>query len=208
MALEGTHLRFALDLKERYKVKDLQRYLSGTIYPDSRYVTGIDRVLTHPEDWSDWHLKEDDDFKKGWFVHLLADKLQYEVTKELLPSVFAGERGQGSEVWIKHSAIKILLDLDDIQHFDIKSYLPCLEYIKNPNGEDLKKIKEYNNIFIKMYANPDRLNIESGCEMWKALGASEELLKVIKEQTEKYDQDVLLKPIIGQIYDEMLKRAL
>ena len=56
--------------------------------------------------------------------------------------------------------------------------------------------------------NPDRLNIESGCEMWKALGIDEELVEAIKEQTKKYDQDASVKPVISQIYSEMLKRTL
>ena len=38
MALEATHIRFAYDLKEKYKITDLEKYISGLIYPDSRYI--------------------------------------------------------------------------------------------------------------------------------------------------------------------------
>lgn len=41
MALEATHLRFALDLLPKLEVKDINDYLAGSIYPDSRYTTGI-----------------------------------------------------------------------------------------------------------------------------------------------------------------------
>lgn len=41
MALEGTHIRFALDVGDKYNIKDLGKYISGTLYPDSRYITGI-----------------------------------------------------------------------------------------------------------------------------------------------------------------------
>ena len=85
MALEATHIRLAFDLKERYGVKDVKRYIAGTIYPDSRYVAHIDRMATYPEDYLDWDLNRMDDFKKGWFVHLFADHVQYRVAKDLLP---------------------------------------------------------------------------------------------------------------------------
>ena len=50
MAFTATHIKFALDFKDKYDIKDLSHYLSGAIYPDSRYVTGIDRNLTHNSD--------------------------------------------------------------------------------------------------------------------------------------------------------------
>jgi hypothetical protein len=48
MALEATHIRFALDLKDTYGVNDVHAFVSGAVYPDSRYVMGIDRIATHP----------------------------------------------------------------------------------------------------------------------------------------------------------------
>ena len=68
MALEATHIRFALDLKDKYQVKDLEKYISGTIYPDSRYVSEIGRELTHPKDYLDWDIFAVDDFKKGFEI--------------------------------------------------------------------------------------------------------------------------------------------
>ncbi len=50
MSLEATHIRFALDLKDKYRVQAIEKYISGTTYPDSRYVTKIDRGLTHNDD--------------------------------------------------------------------------------------------------------------------------------------------------------------
>lgn len=97
MALEATHIRFAFDLKAIYGVQDIERYISGAIYPDSRYITGVDRLITHPEHYRDWDLKNINDFQKGWFAHLLADDIQREIIKEFLPQVFEGAQGQGGE---------------------------------------------------------------------------------------------------------------
>lgn len=208
MALEATHIRFALDLKDKYQVKNLKKYIIGTIYPDSRYVTGVGRLLTHPTDYFDWHWEIADDFKKGWLIHLLADKIQYRVTKEILPDVFNGATGQGSEVWIKHSAIKNLLDLDDIKKFDIKHYLPYLAYAENPNGEDIEKIREYNQIFAKMYSDLLKVNINSYCEMWKKIGIGDELALKIKAQTENYSKNNEIMEAVGKIYQKMLNYKL
>lgn len=207
MALEATHIRFALDLKDKYQVKDVAQYVAGAIYPDSRYFSGLDRILTHPTDFMDWHWDEADDFKKGWFVHLLADRIQWLVIKEDLPDILEGKYGQGSEVWIKHTAIKILQDLDDANKFDIKQCFPYLKFITNPNGEDADKIKAYHESLPKIYTDLTKLNIGSYHEMWKEFGIGGELAEKIKFQAEQYRQDTKLMAAIGQIYQKMLNKA-
>lgn len=207
MALEATHIRFALDLKNKYQAKDIKRYIVGTIYPDSRYVSGVDRFLTHPIDFMDWRQKDLDDFKKGWFVHLLADKLQRQVAEEKLPQVFEGEDGQGSEVWIKYTAIKILQDIDDVRKFDIKKYLPYLAFTENPNGEDFDLVNKYNKIFIKMYAEPDEVDIDSCYEMWREFGIGDDLAAKVKKQSEEYSKDERIMNIIREIYSQMIIRV-
>jgi hypothetical protein len=207
MALEATHIRFAIDLKDRFNVQNMERYISGTIYPDSRYVTGMDRMATHPEDYTDWDLKRADDFKKGWLVHLFADHIQWEITKELLPKVFEGSEGQGGERWIKHTAIKILQDLDDVRKFDIKSYLPYLRHVENPNGENVKMVERYNLLFLAMYADPATVNIDSCYEMWKAFGIGDELAEKIKFRAGVYLKDKAITETIHRIYPAMLLKA-
>lgn len=75
MSLEATHIRFALDLKDEYKIKDIKKYISGTVYPDSRYITGIDRNLTHYNDILKPEFAKDD-FKKGWQVHQICGMIR------------------------------------------------------------------------------------------------------------------------------------
>lgn len=208
MALEATHIRFALDLKEKYKILDFKKYVSGTIYPDSRYVTGIDRILTHPKDYLNWNFETISDFKKGWFVHLLTDKIQWLVTKEKIPQAFEGEIGQGSEVWIKHTALKVLQDINDLGRYDIKEYFSYFDYVENLNGEDIEKVKQYNQIFPKMYALPEKVNIDSYCQMWKLFGVGDELVLRIKRQAEEYSEDRFFMEKMLEIYPEMLKRAM
>lgn len=206
MALAATHLRFALDLKEKYQIKDIEKYIAGVVYPDSRYINGIDRSLTHPIDYLDWPLDTANDFRKGWFVHLLTDKIQYEVTKEKLPHIFEGDARQGSDVWIKHSAVKILLDLDDVKKFEIKRYLPYLDYAENPNGEDLKMLKKYNQIFVKMYTDLEKIDVDIFCKMLIDFGADKDLVEKVKIKIVEYSKDALIMSAIGEIYQDMVKK--
>ncbi|MBI5621839.1 hypothetical protein HY933_03185 [Candidatus Falkowbacteria bacterium] len=111
MALACTHIRFALDLQEQLAITDLPQYLSGTIYPDSRFVSRIARDLTHGQKFLQPDWWRDDDFKTGWMVHLLADKGQLNAMEQLFPSILTLDRSQGSDWWVLITAKKIIQDI-------------------------------------------------------------------------------------------------
>lgn len=207
MALEATHMRFALDLKDHFEVKNICEYLSGTIYPDSRYVSGIDRNLTHPKDLFERKHTELTDFEKGWFAHLICDDVQFELTMEKFPEIAQMEEGQGNGRWVDHTALKILQDMDDVQKFDVQSHLSCLEHVFNPNGEDLEKVREYNAIFPEMYADPMNLTVDSEYVMWEKFGIGDELVERLKESTERQGADSKVRERLSTLYDEMLTTA-
>jgi hypothetical protein len=204
MALEGTHIRFALDMKDKYQVTDLGKYLSGAVYPDSRYTTGVVRAITHPKDFLNWDVLKLDDFRKGWYVHLLYDKLQSDIMLRDIPQVL--EKGsEGLEYWYRISAIKTLQDIDDIQKFDLRSYLHYLDYVENPNGEDIEEVRRYNQNFQKAYLNPP--SIENSIQMWLLLGVSKEREDKVQEWSIIYSQDEKVMQAVRKLYDETLKIA-
>lgn len=205
MALEASHIRFALDLKNKYQVSDIGKYLSGTIYPDSRYVTKIDRHLTHSADFMDENFIQGSDFRKGWSVHLLCDRIQYDITTEKLPEL--SDAGQGSDGWVRRTALKILQDMDDIKKFDIKNQLQYLECVETPNGEDSQKVLEYNRIFSNMYKNPEKISFESYYQMWRLFGIGDELSAKVKQQAQEYSKDEKIGDFIEHIYDNMLLKV-
>ncbi len=210
MALEATHIRFALDLKEKYEINDIEKYIVGAIYPDSRYVSGIDRTLTH----NSAILKSEftkDDFHKGWQAHQIADVVQTKIIKEcfadLLPA-FAKKNKFASGEWETFSALKIIQDMDDMQKFDLASCLKYLEnYAFNPNGESLTDIKKYNQIMVDLYKNKKRTTVEDNCRMWLALGVNKEAGERIKRQTEKLLGDKQTVEKVKNVYREMLNRV-
>ncbi|MBI4239471.1 hypothetical protein HY620_00590 [Candidatus Uhrbacteria bacterium] len=200
MALEASHIRFALDLKEKYHVTDIQRYLSGTLYPDSRYSTGIARRLTHPNEG----IFGEDDFKKGWQAHLMVDDIQLTLIRNAMPDVFGGEIRQNSDEWVKLTAIKVLQDIDDCKKFDIARYLSFVA--ENPNNEDIEVIKKYNNVVSEMYSRPESINIDSYSVVWKVFGLSEELAEKITTQTEEYSADERVMQLVASLYGGVLEK--
>ncbi len=207
MALEGTHLRFARDLTHRYRVSDASAYFAGAIYPDSRYVTNIKRRLTHPDDFLAWDLERADDFKKGWHTHLLCDKLQSETLKKWLPDLFIGDTEPRGEVWVRHTALKILRDIDDVKRFDISAILPCLDYAENPNQEPMETLKRYNRFFQEIYANPATVTIESCFRLWLKLGVDEYLALRVKGQAEVFQQDERVTTHLARVYPAIMQKT-
>ncbi len=210
MAIQATHIRFSLDLKDQLGVLDLKKYVAGSVYPDSRYMTGVVRTLTHPKDFleSDFFKKTADDFRKGWFAHLLCDTIQSAIVRETLPEICEAIPGKGTESrWVLHSGMKVLQDMDDITHYDIKEYLPFLDYTENPNQEDVRKIRAYNAVCQKMYASPEKMFLQHYRDMWQTWNVEPVLVEQIAAAVEMYAQDARIMHIMRQIYPESVRRA-
>lgn len=203
MPLEATHIRFALDLKEKFQVKDIRQYLAGTVYPDSRYVTGIDRELTHNRDILKPEFAKDD-FRKGWQVHQICDLMQGQMKKRALFEPFKEKyNGYDEARWVVSTAMKIIQDMNDRQRFPIQEYLSCLEYAYNPNREKTADIKRYYLTVINLY-NKKSVSAEDYFQMWFEWGIDEELGLKVKQKTEELRQDRDLVSKIENIYDDML----
>lgn len=204
MALEGTHIRLAIDLKGKYKVQDLEKYIVGTIYPDSRYITGIDRELTHNNNLIKLEFAKDD-FRKGWQLHLICDNLQNELRRKLLPELSSESR---EEDFIFASAMKTVQDMNDIKQFYLQKYLKFLDYVYNPNGEELRKIKEYHKIILNLYRGKKETSVEDNYNMWRGLGVEKYKCQRIKQKTEEVLKNQELVKRIHFIYREMIKALL
>ncbi len=204
MAFAATHMRFALDLKDEYRVRDVKKYIAGTIYPDSRYVTGLDRNLTHGEDMLKPAFARDD-FRKGWQVHELCDMVQYFLFTKTVPAL-AGYSVSGwpEDKWLDFTAAKIVEDVEDAQKYDIEFCLSCLDYAANPNGENIEDVKRYNRAVIACYHRKSAVTPGDIYEFWTGLGLGRELGGKIKRRTEKLLQDAESVAAIGAIYDRII----
>lgn len=205
MALEATHIRFALDLKSDYNVQNIEKFISGSIYPDSRYITGIDRNLTHNNDILLPEFAKND-FRKGWQVHQLCDVLQNEMRKKYLSELLLDHNDKWNEKeWIITSATKIIQDMNDLKCFDLQDNLKYLEYAYNPNEENIEDIKKYNQIIINLYKNKKETTVEDNFQMWLSLGIDREYGEKIRAKTYEFLKNSRLVARIENIYDKMLK---
>ncbi len=205
MAPEATHIRFAIDLKDRFRVTDIPKYVTGAVYPDSRYKTGIRRELTHPENFKEWNLSQCTDFEKGWYTHLACDKIQGKLIREHFPAAYTEKAVElGDDTWIFLTAIKVLQDLSDLKEFDVTSYLPDLDFTETRNDEDEQKLKEFYLLVHRTYSKPQTIGIEMYEGKLIELGLPRALADNIISKVKELQQDKAVIDIIEKLYDEMM----
>lgn len=201
MSLEATHLRFSLAIKEDLGVVDLEKFVAGVIYPDSRRVTGSNRILTHSLDYFTGR-KILTDFEKGWLSHIVGDKIFNEVTEDKFADLVLFE-DPGSR-WPAEMAIKIIQDAGDFLNFDIRSIIDYLDYYEIHFREDERKVIAYSDIIKNLYKDKTKLTVEDYLLMWEKLGMNRErLISVRKKIVEFYEDEKLIKNINENFADGM-----
>lgn len=209
MALEATHIRFALDVRDLFRVNSLDQYLSGSIYPDSRYVSGIDRKLTHDKSQMGRNFWGADDFRKGWASHILYDDLQYHVHIDWFKDYLkkGGSLDTGGDEWVTVTALKILQEISDLQQFDIGPLLGSLSYINNPNNEDKKSVERFNQRIIDLYAKAPAVEIGDYEQMCIDWGLSPSLAKAVGDKAREIRSSRQTMQLVSRIYDETIARC-
>jgi len=192
MALPATHIKFAAQREADLNIEDKNKYYSGTLYPDTRYATGIDRGKTHfsellPAD------KHEDDFNKGWAVHQSCDEQQAEIAHDIFSDL--DPVGKSQQWWTRFSAIKAAHDMYDMREFEMKTYLEYLDFVQSQfNEESEAEIEQYYDAVSNAYSNykiPEAynkilevLNIESEI----GATANKMAIKILEEQEDKLQQ--------------------
>lgn len=203
MALIMTHVRFALDMAERFSIQDMQRYISGTVYPDSRWVSGIDRALTHNARFRAPDFPTDD-FTRGWQVHCVCDHVQNEIFEALFPQFLELPR---EEKWVRMSVAKLIQDMNDLQHFDLDRHLKQVTAVHNPNGEDIHLVSTFYEIIRRTYGHLRVPTPEEYRQLWLDVGLSEKLADGIIDQLHICLQNGRDVRRIEQVYPELCDQA-
>ncbi len=198
MALEATHIRLAISLKDELKIKDLEAYISGSIYPDSRYITKIDRIKTHNPEFINKDILKLDDFEKGWVLHLMVDKSYAKALKKIF-NIIAGDEKK----WTYNTAIKIIMDMDDFSKIKIKHFLEYTKYIRAENGESREKLIENFKILERLYKN--KASLEKYEKFLSESGINcKKIKKIIKEIKCLIDDKEKMEKI-KKLHKEMIK---
>ncbi len=203
MSFQATHLHFANQVKEIFNIQDFTRYFSGTLYPDSRYITKLERELTHNRIEPRKIFNLDDDFVKGWQIHLWYDKLA-------LPHLDKIALGKSAKllnmkdmaIWTKVSGAKLVEDFHWWEKTDWPQILPNLKYITNPNQEDPAVLKKWYQHFIAFYKN--KPNLEDYRLQAAFMGIPKKRINLILIEANKIYNDKIKRAQTEQIMDQVI----
>jgi len=175
MALPATHIRFALDLIDYLPLTSRQAYLAGTMYPDSRWLTGLGREATHAQA----HLQRrfaTSDFHWGWHVHCRCDQIQSTLMKQCFPELRPFDEVRR---WTYSSALKMLQDNADLPAVDMARAMTGLNAVETPHNEDPERINAYYEGVREIYAGKRQMGSEDYRRLWRMVGLSFERLDAI-----------------------------
>ena len=177
MALPATHIRFALDLVDHLPVGSRQAYLAGTLYPDTRWLTGLGREATHAE----IHLQPrfaTSDFRWGWHVHCRCDQIQSALMQQTFPELTELDEGPR---WVYLSALKMIQDKGDLAAVDMAGEMTGLAPVETPNNEDPERISAYYDGVRDIYGSKRQMVPEDYRRLWQMVGLPSERLAAIME---------------------------
>lgn len=192
MALITSHIRFALDVAHFYPIQNLTEYISGTVYPDTRWMTGINRDLTHHERFMEPTFP-DSDFTLGWHVHCVYDELQKMEHEGYFKNLDQLEK---MDRWIQLSVAKVIQDMNDLQQFELVKMLEHLNLVKNPNGENIEKAKAFYRIIQNTYQHGKVPSPEQYYTLWTSVGLdAETTFRIIDLLKDNLTDQLLVKKI-------------
>lgn len=201
MSLIATHLRFALVIKDDLGAGDLEKYIAGAVYPDTRYTTGLARRLTH--DFGHFATRRAfDDFEKGWLAHLIGDRVFGEVAEDRFPDLVLS--GEIEDRWAVIAALKIIQDIEDAGRLDLPAALAALDYYELPHQEDERRVIRFHDILRETYGGHQKLTAADYLPMWKGLGMDERKRRVLEKRLrEFYADEGLIKRIAEEFAEGM-----
>jgi hypothetical protein len=192
MPLQASHIKFALDQLTYFKPEDLGKYLSGAVYPDSRYLSGMDRSVTHSQDFWLEGFWRGDDFRKGWASHNISDRAYTRGIRKIFPlwTDFKDD-------WVKveNAAVKILGDIFLLKGLKIAEKFASIKAIPSPNNESEEKMKEHLEVMKACYKNGDEAKIADYYEVVEKSFGKEMAEKVIAKAEELAADEQLISKI-------------
>jgi hypothetical protein len=202
MAMPGTHLRFAAALADKLGVKDLSNFLSGTLYPDTRWTTGVERERTHDRRYLDPDFPSDD-FTLGWHLHCLCDRIQKDLHRQFLDKMSGLSP---DEQWIRISAVKVVQDMNDAEKGALDGLLSFLACSRAPLGESCEGIEAFFTSVRRAYGGKKVPEWSDYARLWSEIDLSTEAILQIEKQVNRLfeDQERILD--IRSVFDRMIVR--
>lgn len=206
MALEATHVRFALDLLPSLQVSDVESYCAGAVYPDTRITTGLPREMTHgPQCPHDPFAEGLSDFQKGWITHLLYDEIAGDEMKKLL-SKGLDQTIKERRSFIEFTSMKAVEDMQTVKLVPkVLEHLRRLTIDQTPFGESLERARYHFSVTRKLYENISSL--EAYHQWFIDVGTRLEVADGIFKEAQEMVKDHELGSAIMEIYGQTLEKV-
>jgi hypothetical protein len=202
MAMPATHIRFAAALSEHLSVTDMAAYLSGTLYPDSRWMTGLDREHTHDRQFLEPDFATDD-FRLGWHIHCVCDHIQGDIHNDLLGNL---SQLPPDERWIRLSAAKAVQDANDAARGEMSNHLSLLTDNRTPNGESVEGVNAYLEMVGRVYSRNVPPVWSDYAALWAGVGLDRQRISRIDKQVGRIMGDEALVNNLYDAYQQMVYR--
>jgi hypothetical protein len=171
-------------------------FIAGTLYPDSRMLTGISREWTHGADClADGFATTP--FRLGWQLHLRCDLFQAEAHARLWPAAAALPEPRR---WIAMSAAKMVQDETDRVAGPLRDHLVALAPSETPFGEPPEDIIRFYRLIHDVYARTGIAPRERFARLWAGVGLDSGL---IDRLLKAYDDLLADEALAGQIADSL-----
>ncbi|BBO68523.1 hypothetical protein DSCA_24530 [Desulfosarcina alkanivorans] len=185
MALPATHIRFALSVANGLPAEQMGAYLSGTLYPDSRWLTGVHRRKTHARRFLDPAFPSDA-FTLGWHVHCVCDRIQ----RTLFDRLLGGPAQLDADArWIRASAAKVIQDMQDAAAAELDERLPLLVHAQTPNSESKDRVTAYLDLVRRAYRGQTRPAWPVYARLWGDVGLDRLKITAIEKQVLQFLAD-------------------
>lgn len=203
MAHEATHVRFARDLEKALGVRNKTEYYSGSVYPDSRYVTRLPRSSTHGITSLTPGMS---DFDKGCFTHVLYDRI-------VGPRYLEDTEWHGtgitplSEGWIQMTAAKLVED-----HFSCEALGEELSLMLETDAPEVPPNQERPDDLERYYESLHRLYrkkpvLEDHLFFFQVFNIPMDVARRVIEEADKITHDPIRRKRIEQLYGQCLQES-
>ncbi len=202
MASEIAHVVYADRLlRQKPVAQDQQQFLLGTLFPDIRRVSNVNRSQTHNKYKKlDLDLEGLDDFEKGWKFHVWCDMRRTEI---LLKKGFYDIEEVREGYYLSHYILEDRLLWDKYNNWET-----LMNFLNNPPYyqlfEELNR-SDWNFWYMILaeyfQAKPSRESVIKYCKAQPSIGSR---VEQIANEIESFEKDKKLVEILNEVYLEMV----
>lgn len=197
MAALITHLVLAQKVKKHLNINGrADLYFVGTVLPDARYLTKIDRNKTHTKGFNFSQLKNEEPFECGFKLHSLVDQVRTEYVKSVgLDKLLPNDIHTNTALKLLEEKVLYCKLLSSQEIINFFNQLYPQEKIFNLDEQSLKKWHSL--VIAHLKKQPDGLTQQ---QFMLAMGMSKTWAKDVLSVVHQIEDNVQIQKLIWDFY--------